>query len=200
MASGWVWHDPADFSAVVSRFLGSSSRGAARRYRDLPPTHFLGSSSRGAARRYRDLPPTHFLGSSSRGAARRYRDPGPTHFLGSSSRGAARRYRDLPPENPPAKLVPRPNNPGNRALVERSRLGPAGPTDQRPVSIPAPNWYPDPASPSNSTTQRWWDGAQWSAHTRQVFAAPSGPANPYLAAPTSAIRSGTSAPPCASSR
>jgi Protein of unknown function (DUF2510) len=71
--------------------------------------------------------------------------------------------------------------------VERPYLGPPNPSDQRPVSTPAPNWYPDPSVPSNQTAQRWWDGAQWSAHTRQVFAAPSGPANPYLAAPTSPI-------------
>ncbi|MFC8272967.1 DUF2510 domain-containing protein [Streptomyces sp. NPDC057271] len=33
-----------------------------------------------------------------------------------------------------------------------------------------PGWYPDPAVP---TVERWWDGTNWTAHTRQAPAAPT---------------------------
>ncbi|MGW2202566.1 DUF2510 domain-containing protein [Streptomyces sp. NPDC001774] len=33
-----------------------------------------------------------------------------------------------------------------------------------------PGWYPDPAVP---TVERWWDGTNWTAHTRQAPAVPT---------------------------
>lgn len=33
----------------------------------------------------------------------------------------------------------------------------------RTMSIPAPNWYPDPY---DATAERWWDGQTWTHHMR----------------------------------
>jgi hypothetical protein len=60
------------------------------------------------------------------------------------------------------------------------------------MSNAAANWYPDPSNPGQL---RWWDGLQWSAQTRPVFAPPSGPPlipamgtpDPYLSAPTTPL-------------
>ncbi|MGW6567638.1 DUF2510 domain-containing protein [Streptomyces sp. NPDC054975] len=41
-----------------------------------------------------------------------------------------------------------------------------------------PGWYPDPATP---TVERWWDGTNWTAHTRQ---APAAHTVPPLVPPT----------------
>ncbi len=38
-----------------------------------------------------------------------------------------------------------------------------------------PGWYPDPGAPG---TERWWDGATWSAHTRPAAGQAFGPPQP----------------------
>lgn len=43
-------------------------------------------------------------------------------------------------------------------------------------SAPPPGWHPDPADPGAS--QRWWDGTQWTEHTRAGQAAPAAPSWP----------------------
>ncbi|WP_108718858.1 DUF2510 domain-containing protein [Miniimonas sp. S16] len=45
----------------------------------------------------------------------------------------------------------------------------------------APNWYPDP---TDARIQRWWDGTQWTEHTRAATAAQSGAAAESAAAQT----------------
>ena len=39
------------------------------------------------------------------------------------------------------------------------------------IDVP-PGWHPDPADPASS--YRWWDGTQWTEHTRQAGAATAG--------------------------
>ncbi|MEU9196053.1 DUF2510 domain-containing protein [Streptomyces hundungensis] len=41
-----------------------------------------------------------------------------------------------------------------------------------------PGWYPDPGAPG---TERWWDGAAWSAHTRPAAGQAFGPPQPVTA-------------------
>ena len=43
----------------------------------------------------------------------------------------------------------------------------------------AANWYPDPQNPAQ---QRWWNGLQWTAETRPVFAPPATAQGPYVSA------------------
>lgn len=55
-----------------------------------------------------------------------------------------------------------------------------------------PGWYPDPAMP---TVERWWDGTNWTAHTRQAPAAPTvfAPALPVRAGRGKAVGIGAAA-------
>ncbi|MFJ3585578.1 DUF2510 domain-containing protein [Streptomyces sp. NPDC090127] len=55
-----------------------------------------------------------------------------------------------------------------------------------------PGWYPDPAVP---TVERWWDGANWTAHTRPTQTAPTAasPLVPHtVVAPAPSVRHGRS--------
>ncbi|MEU9997327.1 DUF2510 domain-containing protein [Streptomyces sp. NPDC050848] len=55
-----------------------------------------------------------------------------------------------------------------------------------------PGWYPDPAAP---TVERWWDGTNWTAHTRQAptGAYPAAPMAPStVVAPAPSVRNGRS--------
>lgn len=45
------------------------------------------------------------------------------------------------------------------------------------MTTAAPNWYPDPSNPN---TQRWWDGLQWTAHTRNILTPPVGEPVTYV--------------------
>jgi len=46
------------------------------------------------------------------------------------------------------------------------------------TQAPPPGWYPDPQDPSG---RRWWDGANWTAHTGAAGPAPTvGSTTPYV--------------------
>ena len=47
-------------------------------------------------------------------------------------------------------------------------------------ALPPAGWYPDPYG---APYERWWDGAQWTAHTTETPAAPAAPATPVAPQP-----------------
>ncbi len=47
-------------------------------------------------------------------------------------------------------------------------------------ALPPAGWYPDPYG---APYERWWDGAQWTAHTTETPAAPAAPAAPVAPQP-----------------